>query len=127
MRRVDYLVTRIARQADPPAEPTIALLGTETDFDCSVESSELSEVSIWWQKDKRNVTINNVDDKYAQTRSAVIKEAASVVSSKLTVKNVTWEDDGNYSCKAKDGESGQLVKDTTRLVVEGNSIIQRYI
>ena len=37
----------------------IAFLGGEVSFDCSVESTDATEVSIWWQKDDINLTITD--------------------------------------------------------------------
>ena len=34
----------------------IVLLGDEVSFDCAVESADVTEVSIWWQKDGINLT-----------------------------------------------------------------------
>ena len=42
----------------------IVLLGDEVSFDCAVESADVTEVSIWWQKDEANLTITN-EEKYS--------------------------------------------------------------
>ena len=52
---------RFPRQVGPSTSEVgdtlqIVLLGDEVSFDCSVESEDVSEVSIWWQKDGVNLT-----------------------------------------------------------------------
>ena len=42
----------------------IVLLGDEVSFDCAVESADVTEVSIWWQKDEANLTITD-ETKYS--------------------------------------------------------------
>ena len=42
----------------------IVLLGDEVSFDCAVESADVTEVSIWWQKDEANLTITD-EEKYS--------------------------------------------------------------
>ena len=58
---------RFARQVDPTTAADtlkIVLLGDEVSFDCAVESADVTEVSIWWQKDEANLTITN-EEKYS--------------------------------------------------------------
>ena len=53
---------RFTRQVAPttPADTLkIVLLGDEVSFDCAVESADVTEVSIWWQKDEANLTISD--------------------------------------------------------------------
>ena len=83
-------------------------------FDCSVESEDVSEVSIWWQKDGINLT--SVEDKY---RMEVSKTAEGVVSSQLIVSDIEWEDAGVYNCRARDGSEGRIEKNKATISVQG--------
>ena len=114
---------RFARQVDPSPPETsetlqdtlqIVLLGDEVSFDCSVESEDVSEVSIWWQKDGINLT--SVEDKY---RMEVSKTAEGVVSSQLIVSDIEWEDAGVYNCRARDGSEGRIEKNKATISVQG--------
>ena len=58
---------RFARQVEPTTAADtlkIVLLGDEVSFDCAVESADVTEVSIWWQKDEANLTISD-EEKYS--------------------------------------------------------------
>ena len=57
---------RFVRQVAATAADTlkIVLLGDEVSFDCAVESADVTEVSIWWQKDEANLTIADNAEKY---------------------------------------------------------------
>ena len=62
-----HVSPRFARQVEPPTAGDtlkIVLLGDEVSFDCAVESADVTEVSIWWQKDEANLTITN-EEKYS--------------------------------------------------------------
>ena len=93
----------------------IVLLGDEVSFDCSVESEDVTEVSIWWQKDGLNLTV--MEDKYSME---VSKNSAGVVSSQLVVSHLDWEDAGVYNCRARDGSEGRIEKNKATLSVQGN-------
>ena len=62
-----HVSPRFARQVEPTTAADtlkIVLLGDEVSFDCAVESADVTEVSIWWQKDEANLTITN-EEKYS--------------------------------------------------------------
>ena len=63
---------RFVRQVAATAADTlkIVLLGDEVSFDCAVESADVTEVSIWWQKDEANLTIADNAEKYLLEVSA---------------------------------------------------------
>ena len=66
-KREQVSPVRFARQVEPTAAGDtlkIVLLGDEVSFDCAVESADVTEVSIWWQKDEANLTITN-EEKYS--------------------------------------------------------------
>jgi len=113
---------RLARQTSADSNQQIALLQEIASFDCTVVSADVTEVSIWWEKDNVNITVDPGDSKYVLTRSAIQKATEGQVSSKLTVKNITWDDDGNYSCRARDGDTGQLEGEMTTLVVQAQPV-----
>ena len=92
----------------------IVLLGDEVSFDCSVESEDVTEVSIWWQKDGLNLTA--MEDKYSME---VSKNSGGVVSSQLIVSSIDWEDAGVYNCRARDGTEGRIEKNKATLSVQG--------
>ena len=92
----------------------IVLLGDEVSFDCSVESEDVTEVSIWWQKDGLNLTA--LEDKYSME---VSKSSGGVVSSQLVVSHIDWEDAGVYNCRARDGTEGRIEKNKATLSVQG--------
>ena len=94
---------------------TTAILGDEVSFDCRVESEDVSEVSIWWQKDGDNLTV--VQDKYSME---VSKTSEGLVSSQLVVSDIDWEDAGVYNCRARDGTEGRIEKNKATLIVHGN-------
>jgi hypothetical protein len=55
---------RFPRQVAPTTAADtfkIVLLGDEVSFDCAVESVDVSEVSIWWQKDEANLTVSDTE------------------------------------------------------------------
>lgn len=86
-----HVSPRFARQVEPTTAADtlkIVLLGDEVSFDCAVESADVTEVSIWWQKDEANLTITD-EEKYSLK---VDKTSEGVVSSQLTVKDIGWED-----------------------------------
>ena len=93
----------------------IALLGDEVSFDCSVESEDVTEVTIWWQKDGVNLT-NGASEKYS---TQVSKTSEGIVSSELVVSNIGWEDEGGYSCRARDGAEGRIEKNKATIAVQG--------
>ena len=62
-----HVSPRFARQVEPTTAADtlkIVLLGDEVSFDCAVESADVTEVSIWWQKDEANLTISD-EEKYS--------------------------------------------------------------
>ena len=62
-----HVSPRFARQVEPTTAADtlkIVLLGDEVSFDCAVESADVTEVSIWWQKDEANLTITD-EEKYS--------------------------------------------------------------
>ena len=110
---------RIARQVSSASDGDtlqIVLLGDEVSFDCSVESVDVTEVSIWWQKDGVNLTSGETE-KYS---SEVSKTSEGVVSSELVVSDIGWDDEGGYSCRARDGNEGRIEKNKATIAVQGN-------
>ena len=102
----------------------IVLLGDEVSFDCSVESIDVTEVSIWWQKDGVNISSSD-SDKYS---TEVSKTSEGVVSSQLVVSDIGWEDEGGYSCRARDGNEGRIEKNKATIAVQGDkNILKKYI
>ena len=62
-----HVSPRFPRQVEPTTAADtlkIVLLGDEVSFDCAVESADVTEVSIWWQKDEANLTISD-EEKYS--------------------------------------------------------------
>ena len=110
------LTTRVTRQADTENTDTfkIVLLGDEVSFGCEVESEDVTEVSVWWQKDGENLT--SQASKYDME---VTKSSAGLVSSELLVSNIDWEDAGVYNCRARDGAEGRIEKNKATLSVQG--------
>lgn len=113
---------RFVRQVAATAADTlkIVLLGDEVSFDCAVESADVTEVSIWWQKDEANLTIADNAEKYLLE---VDKTSEGVVSSQLTVKDIGWEDEGGYICRARDGEEGRIEKNKASIAVQAKPVL----
>jgi len=112
---------RFARQASSPTDGDtlkIVLLGDEVSFDCSVESSDVTEVTIWWQKDGVNLT-SGESEKYS---SEVLKTSEGVVSSQLVVRDVAWDDEGGYTCRARDGNEGRIEKNKATIAVQAKPV-----
>ena len=111
---------RQAKQTSADNDETfqIVLLGDEVSFDCAVESEDVTEVMIWWQKDGENLT-NSVMDKYSME---VSRDSGGLVSSELVVSNIDWEDAGVYNCRARDGAEGRIEKNKATLSVQGKMI-----
>ena len=79
-----------------------ALLGKRAQFQCNVQSSDASEVTLWWQFQGKNLTQSTEDNHHSIT---VSKTASGSVTSELTLDRVQWVDEGIYSCLAKQVES----------------------
>lgn len=78
-----------------------ALLGKRAQFQCSVNSSDAAEVIIWWQFQGRNLTRQENENH----QITVSKSASGAVSSELILTTVSWQDEGIYSCLAKEVNS----------------------
>jgi hypothetical protein len=75
---------RFSRQVVPTTAADtfkIVLLGDEVSFDCAVESADVTEVSIWWQKDEANLTV-------ADTEKYSLKVSRTVRLNKLNTQYV---------------------------------------
>ena len=108
------LTTRVTREADTFQ---IVLLGDEVSFGCTVESSDVTEVSVWWQKDGTNLT--RTAGKYSME---VVTSSEGLVSSELVVSNIDWEDAGVYNCRARDGSEGRIEKNKATLSVQAKPV-----
>ena len=108
------LTTRVTREADTFQ---IVLLGDEVSFGCTVESSDVTEVSVWWQKDGTNLT--RTVGKYSME---VVTSSEGLVSSELVVSNIDWEDAGVYNCRARDGSEGRIEKNKATLSVQAKPV-----
>jgi len=116
-----HIPPRFVRQVEPTTAADtlkIVLLGDEVSFDCAVESADVTEVSIWWQKDEVNLTISDTE-KYSLE---VDKTSEGVVSSQLTVKDIGWDDEGGYICRARDGEEGRIEKNKASIAVQAKPV-----
>ena len=45
-----------------------------------------------------------------------------MVSSQLTVKDIGWEDEGGYICRARDGEEGRIEKNKASIAVQAKPV-----
>jgi len=117
-QRISPRFTRQVEQTTTADTLKIVLLGDEVSFDCAVESADVTEVSIWWQKDEANLTITE-EAKYSLK---VDKTSEGVVSSQLTVKDIGWEDEGGYICRARDGEEGRIEKNKASIAVQAKPV-----
>ena len=107
---------RVTRQvAESEDTFQIVLLGDEVSFDCAVESEDVSEVSIWWQKDGENITAE--EDKFSM--EVGVEAGLGLVTSQLVVSSIAWEDAGVYNCRARDGAEGRIEKNKATLSVQG--------
>jgi len=81
-----------------------ALLGKRAQFQCNVQSSDASEVTLWWQFGGQNLTTLTTDDDQENRHHAITvsKSASGAVTSELILDKVTWSDEGIYSCLAKE-------------------------
>ena len=52
----------------------------------------------------------------------VDKTSEGVVSSQLTVKDIGWEDEGGYICRARDGEEGRIEKNKASIAVQAKPV-----
>ena len=77
-----------------------ALLGKRAQFQCNVQSSDASEVTLWWQFAGQNLTTTTNDEHHHSI--TVSKSASGAVTSELILDKVTWNDEGIYSCLAKE-------------------------
>lgn len=95
-----------------------ALLGKRAQFQCNVQSSDASEVALWWQFQGQNLTSLNDDNHHSIT---VSKTASGSVTSELTLDKVKWKDEGIYTCLAKEvGSSDDPTKQDIILEIFGN-------
>ena len=107
---------RVTRQvAESEDTFQIVLLGDEVSFDCAVESEDVTEVSIWWQKDGENITAE--EDKFSM--EVGVEAGLGLVTSQLVVSSIAWEDAGVYNCRARDGTEGRIEKNKATLSVQG--------
>ena len=54
-----------------------ALLGKRAQFQCNVQSSDASEVTLWWQFGGQNLTTLTNDDKEGRHHSITVSKSAS--------------------------------------------------
>ena len=80
-----------------------ALLGKRAQFQCNVQSSDASEVTLWWQFEGQNLTTS--DNHHDIT---VSKSASGEVTSELILDKVKWTDEGIYTCLARQIASDDL-------------------
>ena len=93
----------------------IALLGDEVSLDCTVESEDVTEVRIWWQKDGENLT-------QSLRHVVTVETSEGVVASRLVISGIGWEDAGSYSCRARDGVEGRIEKNRATLSVQAKPV-----
>ena len=78
-----------------------ALLGKRAQFQCNVQSSDASEVTLWWQFGGQNLTKPR-ETEAVHHHITVSKSASGAVTSELVLDQVDWNDEGTYSCLAKE-------------------------
>lgn len=76
------------------------MLGKRAQFQCNVQSSDASEVTLWWQFEGQNLTSSSTSEEN-HISITVSKSASGQVTSELILDKVRWEDEGIYSCLAK--------------------------
>ena len=102
------------------------MLGKRAQFQCNVQSSDASEVTLWWQFGGHNLTtVQSHDPHHSIT---VSKSASGAVTSELILDKVDWKDEGIYSCLAKEvGSEDDPTKQDIMLDIYGEYIFVFWI
>ena len=98
-----------------------ALLGKRAQFQCNVQSSDASEVTLWWQFEGQNLTTTSNGNHHDIT---VSKSASGEVTSQLVLDKVQWQDEGVYTCLAKQvGSNDPPTKQDITLDIYGKTFL----